>query len=219
MSTRAGAVEMSVGPAVRRTQLERRTEAERALLEAAVHLIAAKGADQTSLAEIGERAGFSRGLVNHHFGSKAALVERLAARTQQQFIDSLELAGVEDELDALVRLARAYLDAARAGGDVVRAFFVMWGAATAADAPLRPVFVTDDERFRDTVQALLATGQARGAIDAEVDAVGFAVNFVAMLRGAAAQFLVDERVDLVAARDTCERVILLMLTPIGGTDR
>jgi AcrR family transcriptional regulator len=205
--------EISVGRDVRRTQIERRTEAERALLEAAVHLIAAKGVDQTSLAEIGERAGFSRGLVNHHFGSKATLMERLAARTQQGFVDNIESAGVEDELEALVRLARAYLDAVRDGGDVVRAFFVMWGAATATEAPLRAVFVADDERFRDTVGALVATGQARGAIAAEVNPVGFAVSFVAMLRGAAAQYLVDEGVDLTAARDTCERFIRLMLTP------
>jgi len=202
------------GPNVRRTQVQRRADAERALLDAAVRLIATKGVEQTSLAEIGEQAGFSRGLVNHHFGSKAALVERLAARTQRRFSDSLKSTSAVDEVEALVCIARAYIDAARGGGDVVRAFFVMWGAAITADAPLGPVFVSDDQRFRDTIQSLVAAGQAHATISAEVDPGGFAVIYVAMLRGTVAQYLIDGRIDLLAAGDAGERVVRLMLSPI-----
>jgi len=207
------------GRGVRRTQLERRTGAERALLDAAVELIAAQGVDQTSLAQIGERAGFSRGMVNHHFGSRAALVERLAARTQAAFVDSLDSDQPEDEREALTQIARKYLDAVRDSGDVVRAFFVMWGAANAAGSPLRPVFVTDDDRFRSAIEALVERGRARGTIRGDVDPVGFAVSYVALLRGVAAQYLIDERVDLIAAGATCERFVELMVAPEGAGRR
>ena len=63
---------------VRRTQQERSSQAEKALMDAAAELFARHGVDQTSLADVGQAAGYSRGLVNHHFGTKATLVERLA---------------------------------------------------------------------------------------------------------------------------------------------
>ena len=70
------------GAPVRRTQAERRGESEEALLDAAANLIAERGVERASLASIGERAGTSRGLPTHHFGSKDALVARLASRVQ-----------------------------------------------------------------------------------------------------------------------------------------
>ena len=63
----------------------RKRDAEAALLKAAEVLIAQQGITATSLAQIGERAGYSRGLVNHHFGNKDALIERLAEHAQGWF--------------------------------------------------------------------------------------------------------------------------------------
>ena len=71
-------------PAGTQTQAERRRKSEQALLDAAAALIAERGVEQTSLARIGESAGTSRGLPTHHFGSKDALVARLARRTQDR---------------------------------------------------------------------------------------------------------------------------------------
>ena len=198
----------------RRTQPERRDAAEQALLDAALRLFAAKGIDQTSLAEIGDEAGYSRGLVNHHFGSKAALVERLAGRTQNEFANRFAPAEPGAEIDALVALAHAYLTAVRLATSDVRAFFVMGGAALPLDSALRPVFATDDARFRAGIEAVVGTGKKNAAIGAGVDPVGFAVAFVGLLRGVAAQFLVDPgQVDLDAARGTAERFIRAALRP------
>ncbi|HXY28870.1 MAG TPA: helix-turn-helix domain-containing protein, partial [Acidimicrobiales bacterium] len=60
----------------RQSQAERRSRSEDALLDAAAELIAERGIQGASLANIGSRAGLSRGLPNHHFGSKDALVSR-----------------------------------------------------------------------------------------------------------------------------------------------
>src|SRR5690242_21557310 len=65
--------------AVRRTQEERRAETERRVLAAAMALIAAHGSRSVTLAEVGEAAGYSRGIVRHHFGSR----ERLLAAVMQ----------------------------------------------------------------------------------------------------------------------------------------
>lgn len=196
----------------RRTQAERRNESEQALLDAAVRLFAARGIDQTSLAEIGEEAGYSRGLVNHHFGSKAALVERLAERSQRHFAASLRTGRPGG--DAVTALADAYLTAVLTAATEVRAFFVMWGAALPSDGQLRPVFMAGDARFRHTVETLVRAGQEDGTIVSDVNPPAFAVVFAGLVRGVAAQFLVaPDEVDIESARAECARFIRASLVP------
>lgn len=201
-------------PQPRRTQVERRTEAEQALLQAAVRLFASKGIDQTSLAEIGEEAGYGRGLVNYHFGSKAVLVERLAELAQRAFVEDLVDLGAGHELETLLAIVDSYLALIRPDSTKARAFFTMWGAALPRDAALRPVFAVADARFRADVTTLVRAGQDARTIAAEVDPLGFAVTFVGLLRGIAAEFLVDpDGVDLDAARAACERFVRAALAP------
>lgn len=193
----------SSGTTTRKTQEERRGEAEQALLDAAMRLFARHGVDGTSLADIGNEAGYSRGLANHHFGSRAALVERLAARSQQRFIDE-DPAGSTAGIDRLLSVADAYLARLHEHVEESRAFFVMWGSSFAEHAQLRPVFVVDDAFFRDGIASVVRDGQDAGVVRSDVDAEAFGVVFVALLRGIGAQYFVaPTRVDLDAARRTC----------------
>jgi AcrR family transcriptional regulator len=183
-------------------------------MEAASRLFARRGIDQTSLADIGKEGGYSRGWVNHHFGTKAGLVERLAADVQSAFVAQFPPAEPAGEVDSLVRIAAVYLEAVSRNATQLRAFFVMWGAALPEDALLRPVFVSDDALFRDGVADIVRAGLRHGAIDEDVDASGFAVAFVGLLRGIAAQFLIDpDGVDVASGNEMCERFIRAALSP------
>jgi AcrR family transcriptional regulator len=202
----------SGAPPVRRTQAERRNAAEEALLDAAARLFARHGVDATSLADIAREAGYSRGIVNFHFGSRAALVARLAERSQQKFVADLVASNVG--VEAVVELAESYLSRVRRGATGPRAFFVMWGASFAEEAPLRDVFVGDDARFRRGVEAMVRAGQRAGTVRDNVDTMGFSTALVALLRGLAAQFLVaPDNVDLKAASRTCIALIRGHLDP------
>src|SRR5690606_37191431 len=59
----------------------------RQLLEAAGALIAERGYENTSIAAIGERAGYSRGLVTARFGTKQNLLNVLLDRITFDWID------------------------------------------------------------------------------------------------------------------------------------
>jgi AcrR family transcriptional regulator len=199
----------------RRTQEQRRCEAEQSLLTAAARLFARNGVDATSLADIGHEAGYSRGLANHHFGSRAALVQRLAERMQDRFIDAVTptASGVDD----LVAAAITYLDLVRRGPGEGRAFFVMWGSSFARDSPLRQVFVDGDARFRNGIEDFVRAGQQAGTLRPDTDPVAFSVIFVALLRGLCAQYLVaPDAVDLDAAQRVCAQLIRDQLAPPGG---
>jgi AcrR family transcriptional regulator len=204
----------------RRTQAERRQKTEQALLDAAARLFAERGIDNTSLADIGAAAGLSRGLVNHRFGTKAALVERLAELGQDAFVQTMERSPSSDEADALLAVVDGYLDRFTDVATASRVFFVMWGAAFPEDSPLRPVFVADDARFRDGVETLVMAGQKHACVDSSVDAKGFAVAFVGLLRGIAAQMVVDpDGVDLAAARSTAKKFVQTAVNPKRRTGR
>jgi len=55
------------------------------LLDAAADLIAEGGYEAMTLAAVGERAGYSRGLVTARFGSKDQLLEALGSFTATPF--------------------------------------------------------------------------------------------------------------------------------------
>lgn len=61
----------------KKTQAERRAQAEQKLFKAAIHLTIQYGHNGYSLAEVGKLAGFSRGLPAHYFGSKSNFQQQL----------------------------------------------------------------------------------------------------------------------------------------------
>lgn len=71
-------------PPPRRTQQERREQTERKVIAAATALIAEHGSRALTLAEVGKTAGYSRGIVTHHFGSRENLL-RAVMRDAQTF--------------------------------------------------------------------------------------------------------------------------------------
>ena len=68
----------AAGRPPRRSHAQRREESERRMLDAALAIVARRGTVRMTLAEVGEAAGYSRGLPAHHIGSKAGLVQALA---------------------------------------------------------------------------------------------------------------------------------------------
>ena len=174
----------------RRTQKERRDQAEAALLAAAAELVVEQGVRSLTLARVSERAGYSRGLVTHHFGSKQALLERLARSTQTGFVPGLD--GLPPGLDRLLRLIDGYLGALGEVGVLNRAFLLLWAeAATASE--LAPIFRERDEAFRADLREDVAAGIADGTIRPDLVPAEVAIAVVGQLRGVGLQRLLDPR--------------------------
>lgn len=197
----------------RRTQVERRATAERALLDAAAELFAEQGVIETSMAQIGERAGYSRGLANHHFGSKSDLIERLAERVQDDFTESLLVNGSSTGLDAILTIVRAYLRHFEAPTPAARALLVMWGATFPSQSSVDGIGEADN-RSRDLVQMWIERGQVDGSVRADVDPSAFSIVLLAIVRGVAAQRLTDAAaIDVDAVLADCERFVVAGLSP------
>jgi AcrR family transcriptional regulator len=172
----------------RRTQQQRRHQAETALLNAAAELVIEEGVHALTLARVGERAGYSRGLATHYFGSKQALLQRLAHATQSGFVPGLD--GVPPGLGRLLRLIDGYIGALGQLRIPSRAFLLLWAeAATAAD--LAAIFRERDEAFRSDLREDITAGITDGTIRPDATAEDVAVAVLAQLRGIGLQRLVD----------------------------
>src|SRR4051794_19114283 len=137
-----------------RTQEQRRIDAERRLVRAAAELVGEIGPARVTLANVGERAGYSRGLATHHFGSKGAMMQWLVDTVTGQFRDAIVEDGQSDSpLDQLRQLICFYFDVVSDLKPMNRARLVLWADAVAsASEDIRPRMVSADREFREEIE-------------------------------------------------------------------
>ena len=68
-----------------RTHAGRRREAETRIVQAAFEIVAQRGVDQLTLAEVGEKAGYSRALPAHYFANREALLAAVAEHAVKNY--------------------------------------------------------------------------------------------------------------------------------------
>jgi len=105
------------------TTRKRNPEATRkAILEAAEEVFLAKGFGNSTLSEIAGRAGVTKSLIHHHFGSKEGLWREVKLRRFRQYAEGqmAMLHEREPALDLLVESLRGYFRFLQQNPEVVR---------------------------------------------------------------------------------------------------
>jgi AcrR family transcriptional regulator len=175
------------------SQRERSERSTRALLDAAGEVIADVGYENMTLAAVGERAGYSRGLVTARFGSKEnllrALVERMTAGWTHRNV--LPRTTGRPGLDGVVTLLDAIRAQAQADPRALRVLYALMFEALGPNADLRTHFVEFHRTMRSDIAKLVRRGLRDGSIRAGVDPVAEAVLIVGGLRGVAYQWALD----------------------------
>ncbi|GAA4776315.1 TetR/AcrR family transcriptional regulator [Actinomycetospora chlora] len=172
----------------RRTQQERREHTEAALVAAAAEVVVESGVRALTLARVGERAGYSRGIVTHQFGSKQGLVEALTRATQGGFVPGI--AEMAPGLERLLALVDGYIGALAEMRVANRAFLLLWAEAATAEE-LAATFRERDRGFRRDLREDVEAGLAAGTIRPDVRPDDVAVALVGQLRGIGMQRLLD----------------------------
>lgn len=193
---------MTAVRAERRSQAERREEAEARLLQAAIAMVAERGLERVTLADIGEAAGYSRGLPAHYFGSKAGLIVTLAQRLVAGFGQALDRVELHTPgLERLTGIVRFYLDSARKDPVGAKALLVLLADGLNNDLvrePLAELNARSVKAFEANLAAAIEKGEARADIDVRAQAI----LILATLRGAVSQWqLAPGRIDLARVRD------------------
>jgi AcrR family transcriptional regulator len=193
------ALELPEGAAV--PQREHSLESTRRLLDAAAELVAERGYTHATLAEIGARAGFSRGIVRARFGSKENLMWALVNRASRSWFDHLLAppAG-ETGLAQVTAVVRAIGRQVAADPVSLR---VLERLIFEATGDLRQRFVASQHQMRQSFAELFRRGLEDGSIRLQLDPELEASLLVASLRGISYEWFLypEEAPDIVVLHE------------------
>lgn len=183
----------------RRKQAERTALSDRKLTEAAIDLMVQHGIQGTTLQAVGERAGYSRGLATHRFGSKAGLFGKVLQVASADWLERVQLAvGDRVGIDALA----AAIDAAdrffEERPDEVRAMYLLWFLSIDPSADYKTNLANVHNAQRRDAAAWIRAGQKAGQIDAALDPMRVAEQYVASMAGIAYQWLANPKMPVGA---------------------
>jgi AcrR family transcriptional regulator len=172
------------------TQPQRLEISGRRLLDAAVELIAEKGWEATTAAEIGRRAGYSRAMVHARYGSKDAILDTLFVTEYEKRLNPAldpDATGLQQALAHFDRIEQLYAE----DRDLLRAMFVLTFEAVKVTSQARPRMRMWLKRGADAVEAGLRNGILDGSVRPDVE-VDRAVNdFSGAVFGIAYQWIVQ----------------------------
>ena len=184
----------------RRTQAERTALSDQRMFEAAIELIIERGTQKTTLKEIGERAGYSRGLANYRFGSKDGLMLELFARFDTRWKEHLNsyVSGLSG-IAAFRAAADALRDFLKLESSYMRAMYILWYESLGHESEIRNRLADHHRVYREDAEAWVRAGVAAGEVAEDVNAEQFAVQYCAFIFGTVYQWLVSpEALDLDA---------------------
>lgn len=190
------------------TQEQRREESISRMVQAAIELIADKGVAGLTMAEVGIKAGYSRGLAHLHFGSKEKLLSECLQCLAREFNayrkkDGRDTSGIH----GIYSLVDAYTQ--RRGDAIkrIRAMFFIVLDSSVTDSPLY-AFVHDyNEKNMAYAEFKLNEAKALGQIQQHVDTRSAAFIIMSLLRGISMHRLNDGSMDPIAVKKEILRMV------------
>ena len=196
---------MSTRPERTMNKQQLRTErSTNALLEAAADLIVEGGFDALTFAAIGDRAGYSRGLVTARFGNKDGLIDALIERivTTWSHRQVIPRARGKSGLEGASVMIDSIREQAARDPRGLRVLYSLMFEAPGSDDALKTRFAKFHETMRSDFAHLVRVGQRDGSIRAGLSPDREGVMYVSCLRGIGYQWLLDPTsFDLVGALD------------------
>tara|TARA_B100000795_G_scaffold264890_1_gene245985 strand:+ start:1952 stop:2590 length:639 start_codon:yes stop_codon:yes gene_type:complete len=199
---------------VRVTQAERTALSDQLMFDAAIDLINKHGTQGTTLKDIGEQAGYSRGLANYRFGSKANFMGELFSQFDSRWKQHLnKRVGDQSGLNALLAAAWALREFLSLETNTMRAMYILWYESLGKDSELRTKLAEHHDVYRDDAQRWVEEGIAAGEIDPVIDSKQYAVQYCAFIFGLVYQWLVSaDALDLDAIFDEYEANTIKLLS-------
>lgn len=174
-------------------QQQRTERSTNALLEAASELIVEGGFDALTFAAIGERAGYSRGMVTARFGNKDGLIDALIDRivTTWSHRNVIPHTKGRSGLDGAMTLLDAITAQASKDPRGLRVLYALVFEAVGSNDEMVLRFAKFHEAMRADFAQFVRRGQRDGSIRKGPSPDREADLFVAGLRGIGFQWLLD----------------------------
>jgi len=184
-------------PTERRTQAQRRAESHHRILLAAAELFSEQGYVNTTMEQIGTRAGFSAALVARKFGSKPGVIEALLKEIRRN-----TTIAIDRDRGSIVDMIERYVGLIADGNVWSRALYVLMAESL---GPLRDkveLFAQHNRSFQAAIASAIAKAQKSGLANPSVKPRALAAEVLARIRGATLLWLIDPSgIDFAALND------------------
>jgi TetR/AcrR family transcriptional repressor of nem operon len=177
-----------------KTQKQLQSEqTQQRIIEAARQLFARKGFYGTSVADLAQATGMTKGALYHHFESKDALFFAVLEAARDTWREAI-VRGVLKTKGALSRLAVLFDNHARLISEEETFCLVLTGLVLEMDGT-NPAFMAALTRlFTDLstfIERIIEKGQAAGEVRADLDPRLIALNIVGVLGGTATPWMLN----------------------------
>ncbi len=190
-------------PTTSKTQAERTAISDRAMIEAAKDLLLEHGLEKTTLAAIGERAGYSRGLASYRFGTKAGLFDEVCKSISRRWLDYLtERVGRQHGIPAMCTALDSFFSFITEHPRDAQVLQILYGGAASPAAEYRSTSINIHQRQLDDVANWVRAGIGDGSIRSDIDPGSVAAQYIAYISGMTYLWLINPgSVDFGKAND------------------
>jgi len=174
------------------TQAERTAISDRAMLDAAIELLLENGTEKTTLAKIGDKAGYSRGLATYRFGSKAGLYDTLCKSIGRNWLEYLK-SGVDSKvgIDAMCAALDTLYEWVTDSPQEARVLQILHCGSASPGSENQETSIGIHRRQLSDVVEWVQAGQREGQVRKEVDANAVAAEYVAYTSGISYLWLIS----------------------------
>lgn len=200
------------------TQAERTAISDGRMLEAAMALVLERGTHNTTLREVGELAGYSRGLASNRFGSKDELFAELIHVFNERWKkESSALVGSKTGLEAFDAANDSIIDFMNDNSDYIRAMFILYYETVGSSTVMRDRLAEQHAAYRRAIARYISQGIAEQTIKQTVDPSRVALQYTSFFFGLVYQWLANP--DVIEFESALHDFRDAMIQVIGEPDR
>lgn len=197
----------------RLTQAERTKLSDRRMIESAIELIVENGISAMKLTDVGRKAGYSRGLATMRFGTKAALLSRVAQHVIANWVVRLTTAvagkkGIRAVLAAIDAQEKVMLETSAE----VRALYVIFFQSSDPQAEYRADVARMLNAQRRDLAGWFRQARAAGEISARPEASRIAALVLSSMLGIVYQWIMDPCISVRELHRGLKEVLLERVT-------
>jgi len=184
------------------------------MTEAAIELLNERGIGGATLKAIGEKAGYSRGLATHHFGSKAGLFRIVLKRVSAIWVDQLDKhVGRKTGLDALCTGLKAHYRFVRGYPRHVFALQVLHLSSLDPGSEFKPNVAEYLREQRKVATRWVEEGQEAGTIRLTIDPTRLSEQYVGSIIGMLNQWQMSSGLSLKRMYQEYESYLRVLVEP------
>jgi len=187
------------------------------MLDAAIELVLENGTEKTTLAMIGEKAGYSRGLATYRFGSKAGLYDTLCKSIGRNWLEYLKRGvegktGIDAMCDALDTVYQWVSDSPKEA----RVLQILHCGSASPGSEFQETSIGIHRRQLSDVVQWVKDGIKGGQVRSDIDPGAVAAQYVAFTSGITYLWLLSaETFDFKNANEAMKHYLRTTLSPIS----